>query len=68
MLDLVRVDGKIKQTETGEDFLATNPNGYVPALLLDDGEMLTEAQLVVQYIADQKPATGLMLATGDLAR
>jgi glutathione S-transferase len=67
-VEMVRVDGKTKKTEHGEDFLATNANGYVPALVLADGQMLTEAQLVVQYLADQKPDTGLMPAAGDLAR
>jgi len=67
-LDLVRVDGKTKKTETDQDFLATNPNGYVPTLVLDDGQTLTEAQLVVQYLADQKPGTGLMPPAGEMAR
>jgi len=67
-VEVVRVDGKTKKTEHGEDFLATSPNGYVPALVLADGQTLTEAQLVVQYLADQKPETGLMPAVGGLAR
>jgi glutathione S-transferase len=67
-LDLVKVDGKTKKTETDQDFLATNPNGYVPTLVLDDGQTLTEAQLVVQYLADQKPQTGLMPPAGEMAR
>lgn len=67
-LDLVRVDGKSKKTEQGQDFLATNPNGYVPALVLPDGELMTEASVVVQYLADQKPETGLMPKAGDMAR
>lgn len=67
-LDLVKVDGKTKKTEAGEDFLATNPNGYVPTLVLDDGQTLTEAQIVVQYLADRKPATGLMPPAGEMAR
>lgn len=54
-LDLIKVDGKTKKTETDQDFLTTNPNGYVPTLVLDDRQTLTEAQLVVQYLADQKP-------------
>ncbi len=66
-IDLVKVDGKTKQTETNEDFLAVNPNGYVPTLVVD-GETLTEAQLVVQYLADRKPESGLMPAAGDMAR
>lgn len=67
-LDLVRVDGKSKKTEADQDFLATNPNGYVPTLVLSDGQTLTEAQIVVQYLADQKPETGLMPPAGGMAR
>jgi glutathione S-transferase len=67
-LELVKVDGKTKTTETQQDFLATNPNGYVPALVLPDGELITEASVVVQYLADQKPETGLMPAAGSMAR
>src|SRR5690606_34397961 len=67
-LDLVRVDGKTKKTEHDQDFLATNPNGYVPTLAFDDGRTLTEAQLVVQYLADLTPQTGLMPPPGDIAR
>ncbi|MCL4219647.1 MAG: glutathione transferase GstA, partial [Candidatus Hydrogenedentes bacterium] len=67
-LKLVKVDGKTKKTEADQDFLATNPNGYVPTLALEDGQTLTEAQLVVQYLADQKPETGLMPRAGEMAR
>lgn len=67
-LDLVKVDGKTKKTEADQDFLATNPHGYVPTLVLEDGQTLTEAQLVVQYLADQKPQTGLMPPAGGMAR
>lgn len=67
-LDLVRVDGKTKKTEHDQDFLATNPNGYVPTLAFDDGRTLTEAQLVVQYLADRNPGSGLMPPAGEMAR
>ena len=67
-LDLVKVDGKTKTTETAQDFLATNPNGYVPALVLPDGELMTEASVLVQYLADQKPESGLMPAAGVMER
>lgn len=67
-LDLVKVDLASKTTEQEQDFLSTNPNGYVPALALADGEVLTEASLLVQYLADQKPESGLMPKAGDLAR
>lgn len=59
-----RTDTKTKLMEDGSDFRAINPNGYVPVLELDNGERLTEAAVVLQYIADQKPATGLIPASG----
>lgn len=67
-LDLVKVDLASKQTERGEDYLNTNPNGYVPALVLDDGQTLTEASVLVQYLADQKPESGLIPAAGSWDR
>jgi glutathione S-transferase len=67
-LELLRVDGASKKTEQDQDFLATNPNGYVPALVLPDGELMTEASVLVQYLADQKPETGLMPKAGEMAR
>ena len=56
---LERVDLKTKKTESGADFFAVNPAGYVPALVLDNGEVLTEGPAIVQYIADQAPAKKL---------
>jgi glutathione S-transferase len=53
--DLERVDLRAKTTSGGEDYVAINPKGYVPAVLLDDGELLTEGAIIVQYIADQRP-------------
>jgi glutathione S-transferase len=57
--DIERVDLAAKRTESGEDYLAVNPKGYVPALRLDDGTVLTEASVMIQYLADQKPRRGL---------
>lgn len=51
----VRVDLATKRTEQGEDFLAINPKGYVPALRLDDGQMLTENVAILSWIAEQAP-------------
>ena len=48
-----RVDLKAKTTEHGEDYAAINPKGYVPALKLDDGELLTENVALLDWIADQ---------------
>ncbi len=57
--DLVRVDLRQKKLATGESYLAINPNGYVPALRLPDGSVLTEAAVMLQYIADQRPEAKL---------
>jgi len=57
-----------KKTATGADYLAVNPKGYVPALQLDNGEVLTEAPVVLQYLADQAPARQLAPAAGTMER
>ncbi|MBS0438177.1 MAG: glutathione transferase GstA [Proteobacteria bacterium] len=67
-LAVEKVDTKTKRTESGRDFLAINPKGYVPALELDNGEVLTEGPAIVQYLADQKGNTALAPANGTLAR
>lgn len=67
-LQLEKVDSKAKRTETGADFWQINPKGYVPALALDNGELLTEGPAIVQYLADLKPESGLAPANGTLAR
>jgi len=61
---LQKVDLKDKKIESGEDFNGVNGKGYVPALQLDDGQVLTEGPVIVQYIADQRPATGLAPPAG----
>lgn len=66
--ELVRVNNRTKRTSSGEDFLAINPKGYVAALELDSGEVLTEGPAIVQYLADLKPEAGLAPAAGTLAR
>lgn len=50
-----RVDIPTKTTETGADFLALNPRGYVPLLVLDDGQAVTENIAVLSLIADRAP-------------
>ena len=57
--DLVKVDLKAKKTEAGDDFNQINPKGQVPALMLDNGEMLTEGPVIVQMIADKAAAKNL---------
>ena len=66
--DLVKVDLAKKQLDDGGDFFAVNPKGYVPALRLEGGEVLTEGAVIVQYVADQKPETQLAPKAGTLAR
>ena len=65
---LERVDLRTRQTETGSDFLAINPKGYVPALELKDGTVLTEGAAIVQFIADLAPDLQLAPANGTLER
>lgn len=67
-LTLEKVDTKSKRTHSDRDFLAINPKGYVPALELDDGTVLTEGPTVVQYLADQRPSASLAPANGTFAR
>ncbi len=66
--DLVMVDTDNGRTENGTDYRSINPEGYVPALELDDGEILTEGAAVLQFIADCHPQSGLAPASGTLAR
>ena len=66
--DLEKVNLATKETESGEDFTKVNPKGYVPALRLDNGEVLTEAAVTLQYVADQKPASGMVPQAGSMAR
>ncbi len=65
---LERVDTATHRTETGVDYYSVNPKGYVPALRLDDGDLLTEGVAIVQFIADQHPESGLAPANGTRAR
>ena len=66
--DLVKVDLKAKKLENGDDYLAINPKGQVPALGLDNGELVTEGPVIVQYIADQAKASNLAPALASDAR
>jgi glutathione S-transferase len=59
---------KTKITASGEDFMQLNPKGYVPAIKLDDGSILTEGPAILQYIADQNPASGLSPKAGSMER
>lgn len=63
-----KVDKETNTTETGEDFMLINPNGYVPAIRLEDGAILFEAPAVLQYLADTNPDAGLAPDYGSLER
>src|ERR1700730_1579651 len=67
-IQLEKVDLAKHQTESGKDFMAVNPKGYVPTLQLDDGSILTEGPAIVQYLADQNPSSGLAPAAGTIDR
>lgn len=67
-VDLVRVDLRARKTASGEDYSAINPKGYVPALQLDDGTLLTEIAALLQYIADRVPEKKLAPAAGTMER
>lgn len=68
-VELKKVDLAISQVEGGGgDYLQINSKGYVPALELDDGSILTEGPIIVQYLADQRPDSGLMPPTGTMER
>lgn len=62
------VDLKTHKTKSGGDFYAINPKGYVPALRLDDGQVLTEGLAILQYLADRKPDAGLLPKNGTMER
>ncbi len=66
--DLEKVDIRRKTTESGEDWMALNPKGYVPALRLDDGDVVTENVVLHGYIADHAPAAKLAPAHGTKER
>jgi glutathione S-transferase len=65
---LEKIDFATKKTAVGSDYLAINSKGAVPALQLDDGRTLTEGPAIVQYLADQKPDSGLAPRAGTFER
>ena len=67
-IDLEKVDIPAKKTAGGEDFWTINPKGYVPALKMDNGQVLTEVGVIIQYLADQKPESGLTAKMGTMER
>lgn len=63
-----KVDFATKKTAIGTDYLSVNPNGYVPALVLDNGYILTEGPAIIQYLADQVPEKKLAPPAGTIER
>ena len=63
-----KVDLSNKTTASGADYASINPKGYVPALVTDDGVLLTEGPAIVQYLADQVPEKNLAPAIGSIER
>jgi glutathione S-transferase len=66
--ELVKVDRKTRRASDGLDYNEVNPKSRVPALSLDDGQVLTENIAVLQYIADRNPAAKLAPAAGTMQR
>ncbi|RMU36617.1 glutathione transferase GstA [Pseudomonas syringae group genomosp. 3] len=66
--ELIRVNNKTKATADGRDFRDINPKGYVAALVLDNGQVLTEGPAILQYLADQVPGNSLAPANGTWER
>jgi glutathione S-transferase len=66
--ELEQVNNQEKKTKSGKDYWTVNPKGQVPCLELDNGDKLTEGPVIVQYIADQKPAAGLAGAADTMER
>ena len=67
-LELAKVDVQNKTVVRDGDYWDVNPKGYVPALELDDGQVLTEGPAIVQYLADRAPDSGLAPANGSFER
>jgi glutathione S-transferase len=66
--EAVKVEGRGQKTAGGEDYSKVTAKGYVPALRLDDGSVLTEGTAILPYVADQNPGSGLAPTAGSMAR
>ncbi len=67
-VELVKVDLASKKLDDGSDYTAINAKGYVPAVVLPNGELLTEGPAIVQYIADQNADSRLAPKAGTIER
>ena len=66
--DLARLDLQTGNADDGSDYRSVNSKGYVPALLLDDGQVLTETAALLQYVSDQNPRAELAPPAGTPGR
>ena len=66
--ELIRVNNQSKRTADGQDFRDINPKGYVAALVLDNGEVLTEGPAILQFLADLVPESALAPTLGSWQR
>lgn len=66
--EMIRVNNQTKRTADGRDFREINPKGYVAALQLDNGEVLTEGPAILQFLADQVPGNDVAPAAGTWQR
>src|SRR5687768_5397854 len=66
--DSIRVDLRAKTVEDGSDYRRINPKGAVPALELENGEVLTENAVILQYLGDRSGSTDLLPPLGDFRR
>lgn len=66
--EIESVDLGTKKTKSGKDFMKINPKGYVPALEIKKGEVLTECAVIAQYLADKAKATKILAKAGSPAR
>lgn len=67
-LDLEWVDVRAKRLRDGSDYFVVNPKGQVPTLKLPDGQYLTEGPVIMQYLADLQPKSGLLAPVASLER
>jgi glutathione S-transferase len=67
-VELEKVDTKTHTFNGGSDYYKVNPKGYVPALEIKAGDILTEGPAIVQYLGDQKPQSGIVPPAGDAQR
>jgi glutathione S-transferase len=67
-VELAKVNFPDKITDDGEKLTDVNPKGAVPTLRLDDGEILTENAVILQYLADKAPGSELALPAGGIER